>query len=108
MTVRFATFNVENLFARPRAFNQATWEQGQPIVDAFSEFNSLIARAAYEPAVKTRMIELLVQLDVYRDINGVVRRNRTPNPRWAWLRANRGQFDVERTATGIDRRRWSR
>jgi len=27
VTVRFATFNVEDLFARPRAFNQATWAQ---------------------------------------------------------------------------------
>lgn len=29
-------------------------------------------------------------------------RNRTPTPRWAWLRANRGSFDVERGATGIE------
>ena len=34
--------------------------------------------------------------------NGVVRRNRTPTPRWAWLRANRGSFDVEREATGME------
>ena len=34
MTVRFASFNVENLFARPRAFNQTTWAQGQPILNA--------------------------------------------------------------------------
>jgi endonuclease/exonuclease/phosphatase family metal-dependent hydrolase len=102
MPVRFATFNVENLFARPRAFNQTTWEQGQPIVDAFGEFSSLIAQAIYEPATKTRMIELLVQLEVYRDIGGIVHRNRTPHPRWAWLRANRGRFDVDRVESGIE------
>ena len=28
MTVAFASFNVENLFARPRAFNQPTWAKG--------------------------------------------------------------------------------
>jgi hypothetical protein len=66
MTVRFASFNVENLFARPRAFNQATWAQGRPILDAFAAFNTLIERPAYSPADKARMIELLVQLDVYR------------------------------------------
>src|SRR5687768_8858838 len=102
MTVRFASFNVENLFARPRAFNQATWAAAQPILDAYAEFNSLIALATYTPADKARMMQLLVQLDVYRVHTGVVRRNRTPTPRWAWLRANRGSFDVERDATGIE------
>jgi hypothetical protein len=52
MTVRFASFNVENLFARPRAFNQATWAAGQPILDAYAEFNSLIALATYTPATR--------------------------------------------------------
>jgi len=80
MTVRFASFNVENLFARPRAFNQATWAEGQPILEAFANFNSLIELTAYSAADKARMIELLVQLDVYRETNGIVRRNRTPTP----------------------------
>ena len=32
-----------------------------------------------------------------------MRRNQPENPRWwAWLRANRGDFDVEHTATGIE------
>jgi endonuclease/exonuclease/phosphatase family metal-dependent hydrolase len=100
--VRFASFNVENLFARPRAFNQTTWAEGQPILDAFAEFNSVIELVAYGPVDKTRMIDLLVQLDVYRQSGGVVRRNRTPSPRWAWLRANRGSFDIEHEATGVE------
>jgi endonuclease/exonuclease/phosphatase family metal-dependent hydrolase len=102
MTVRFASFNVENLFTRPRAFNQATWAKGQPILNAYAEFNTLIEQPAYSPADKARMIQLLVQLDVYRVTNGVVRRYRTPTPKWAWLRANRGAFDVEHTDTGIE------
>ena len=48
------------------------------------------------------MIELLVELEVYRSDSGVVRRNRTRIPRWAWLRANRGSFDVEHDGTGIE------
>ena len=42
MTVRFASFNVENLFARPRAFNQTTWAQAvvgaedRPSLDRFN------------------------------------------------------------------------
>jgi hypothetical protein len=102
MTVRFASFNVENLFARPRALNLATWKQGEPILSAFAEFNNLIERVAYGPADKRRMIQLLVTLEVYRVDNGVVRRNRTPTPRWAWLRANRGTFDVEHADTGVE------
>ena len=102
MTVRFASFNVENLFARPRAFNQTTWAQGQPILDAYREFNALTAQAVYSPADKARMIELLLQLEVYRQVNGIVRRHRIPDPKWAWLRANRGHFDVEHTTTGIE------
>jgi hypothetical protein len=51
MTVRFASFNVENLFARPKALNLLTWEAGRPILDAYAEFNSLIALADYTPAI---------------------------------------------------------
>jgi hypothetical protein len=102
MTVRFASFNVENLFARPRAFNQTTWAQGQPILNAYAEFNALIEQPAYSPADKARMIQLLIQLDIYRVSNGIVRRYRTPTPKWAWLRANRGSFDVEHTDAGIE------
>jgi endonuclease/exonuclease/phosphatase family metal-dependent hydrolase len=103
MTVRFASFNVENLFARPRALNQTTWAEGQPILDAYAEFNSLIEQEVYTPDAQARMIELLLLLEVYRtDDQGAVRRNQVRNPRWAWLRANRGSFDVERVATGIE------
>jgi hypothetical protein len=30
--VRFATFNLENLFARPKVFKLATWSAGAPIL----------------------------------------------------------------------------
>jgi endonuclease/exonuclease/phosphatase family metal-dependent hydrolase len=101
MSVRFASFNVENLFERPRAFNQTTWADGQPILDAYREFNALIAKAVYSPADKKRMVELLLRLEVYRRVDGLVRRNPVRTPKWAWLRANRGSFDVDREATGI-------
>ena len=96
MTVRFASFNAENLFARPNALNQLTWEDGEPILAAYAEFKSLIERATYTAADKVRMIELLLTLEIYRrDESGVVRRNRLPDPDWARLRANRGAIDVE-------------
>jgi hypothetical protein len=42
--VRFATFNLENLFARPKVFNLATWSAGAPILKAFADFNALIEK----------------------------------------------------------------
>lgn len=93
---RFASFNVENLFARPKAFNLATWEQGEPVLEAFAECNALMTETEYSAADKARMIELLLVLDVYRRREGAVHRNFSIEPRWAWLRANRGSFDVDR------------
>jgi endonuclease/exonuclease/phosphatase family metal-dependent hydrolase len=102
MTVRLASFNVENFFARPNALNVLDWDEGQPILAAYAEFNALIQKAVYAPADKARMIELLLLLDVYRAKNGIVHRNRVVTPRWAWLRANRGTFDVDHEQTGIE------
>jgi hypothetical protein len=42
--VRFATFNLENLFARPKVFNLGTWSAGKPILKAFTDFNALIEK----------------------------------------------------------------
>ena len=100
--VRVASFNVENLFARPRALNLPTWAQGRPILEAYEEFNRRIAKAVYTASDKARLIDLLVKVDVYRRTNGTVHRNPTRTPRWAFLRANRGSFDVDREATGIE------
>src|SRR5262249_28897341 len=74
------------------------------ITDAFAEFNELIEQVDYTPADKAKMIDLLVTLDVYRrnKDDGIVRRYRTPDPQWAWLRANRGTFDREHEDTGIE------
>lgn len=57
MTVRLASFNVENLFSRPKALNQESWEQGEPILEAFAEFSKLLERViyTYTPADEARM-----------------------------------------------------
>ncbi len=94
--VVLASFNVENLFARPKAFNTADWAAGEPILAAYAEFNALIADAAYTAADRARMRDLLERLGVYyRNTHGALRRRQTPTPQWAWLRKNRGTFDRE-------------
>jgi endonuclease/exonuclease/phosphatase family metal-dependent hydrolase len=92
--VRIASYNVENLFARPRAFDPTDWAAGRPAVEAHAEFNALIANAVYSNADKVRMRELLLILDIYTlNEHGAIRRKQTSSPRWAWLRKNRGGFD---------------
>ena len=94
--IRIATYNVENLFARPSAFDPADWRVGQPILDAYREVNGLFQEADYRSATRGRMRELLLKLDIYaRNNESAIRRKWTSNPRWAWLRKNRGKFDRE-------------
>ena len=110
--VRIASYNVENLFARPRAFDRLDWSAGQAALEAHAEFSGLIAKADYSDADRSRMRDLLITLDVYKvNDHGAIRRNPTTDPRWAWLRVNHGDFDrqpgdetesVEITASGRD------
>ena len=53
MSFRFASFNVENLFARPKAMNLLTWEEGRPSLAAFAEFITLINLANYTDRNRT-------------------------------------------------------
>jgi endonuclease/exonuclease/phosphatase family metal-dependent hydrolase len=57
--MRIATFNVENLFERPRAMNLPTWKEGQPALDAAAKLNALFMKEEYKPADKRKMLELL-------------------------------------------------
>ena len=92
--IRIASYNVENLFARAKALNLNDWALGAPVLEAYREVNEIMQEADYTTPRKQRMLELLEQLDIYyRNEQEVLRRRETQNPRWAWLRANRGHFD---------------
>lgn len=91
-----ASFNVENLFARPKAFDTSDWQSGEPVLAAYHEFNKLIAAPTYTDTDRDHMRDLLVTLDVYAvNQHGAVRRKQSQAPTWAWLRKNRGSFDRE-------------
>jgi endonuclease/exonuclease/phosphatase family metal-dependent hydrolase len=91
-----ASYNVENLFARPKAFDTTDWQAGEPVLAAYHEFNRLIAAPSYRDADRARMRDLLVALEIYTvNSHGAVRRRQSQTPRWAWLRKNRGSFDRE-------------
>jgi len=110
--IRIASYNVQNLFARPKAFDPSDWAIGAPILAAFREANALLGNVTYSATDKQRIRDLFVTLDLYRiNQHGAARRVRSSNPRWAWFRKNRGSFDrqprdatqsVEITANGRD------
>ncbi len=101
--VRVASFNVENLFSRPRAFNAESTALGDQVVADYREFNILIGKPVYAAADRQRMRELLLALDVYYvNVHGAVRRRFTRTPTWAWMRKNRGSFDREPTDSTQD------
>lgn len=54
-----ATFNVENLFERPRAMTLPTWGAGQPALDAAARLNRLFNKPRYSARDKAKMLELL-------------------------------------------------
>ncbi len=109
---RIASFNVENLFARPKALNAADWSIGKPALDAYRDVNVLIRKSTYSASDKTEIRDLLVKLDIYSvNASGAIRRKSAVSPKWAWLRKNRGTFDhepqdatksIEITANGRD------
>ncbi len=91
---RIASFNVENLFERPKAFDTEDWNNGEPILKAYQELNSIFAKSIYSNADKARMLQLLVDMDIYfLNAHNAIRRNYTQSPQWAWLRKNKGAFD---------------
>ena len=94
--VKIASFNVENLFERPKAFRATDFDLAQPILAAHKEVNELIKKPVYSEADKQRIRELLVTLDVYyKNVHHAIRRRDSQSPQWAWLRKNRGDFDRE-------------
>lgn len=42
--VRIASYNVENLFARPKVFRTNDWSTSEPILAAYEEVNALFRR----------------------------------------------------------------
>lgn len=92
--VRIATFNVENLFSRPKAFRTDDPDLGTAIIGAYEEVNALFKKQPYTAADKAKIKALLVVLEIYTvNDQGAVRRKLSLSPRWAWMRKNRGSFD---------------
>src|SRR5215211_1999116 len=62
--MKIAAFNVENLFDRPKAFNEDDPALTQATIKAVAELNSIFQEDEYEDAQKTRILELIEQLEL--------------------------------------------
>ena len=95
--IRIASFNIENLFARPKVFDLSDWNAGEPVLKAYEKVSALLQKAKYSATDKIRIRDLLVTLEIYTTDKKTkaIRRNDTLDPQWAWLRKNRGTFDRE-------------
>ncbi len=60
------SFNVENLFDRAKALNQATWKQGAPVLAAHAELTQLLERDPYSEPDRARILELFEFLGILR------------------------------------------
>ena len=75
--IRIASFNVENLFARPKVVCSSDWSGGEPVLNAYEEVSALLQKPNYTATDKIRIRDLFVVLDIYtiNQATGAIRRN---------------------------------
>jgi hypothetical protein len=98
--MRLASFNLENLFDRAKAFNLDTMAEGKVILDKFGRLNNLFEKKAYSKSDKQKIKDGLKEFGVLKDDNA---------GKFVRLRQNRGKLlkrpknkPVEVVATGRD------
>ncbi len=79
---RIASFNVENMFDRPRVMNADDWAEGAPVLAAFARFNELAQLAVYDAGTRDELLHLL-------EVMGLLR---SDSSRFALLRKIRGKL----------------
>ncbi len=80
--MRLASFNVENMFQRPRVLRSSDWEASRPVLDAFAQLQTLLEQATYSAVEKARIVDLVHTLGLAS----------SDESEWVWLRRSRGQL----------------
>src|SRR5438552_2746557 len=88
--MKFASFNLENLFDRAVALNQPTWAEGKPALDEVSHLNKLFAKTQYTSGDKAQILSGLGKLGLLKKDDG---------GKFAILRQNKGKL-LKRPKTG--------
>jgi endonuclease/exonuclease/phosphatase family metal-dependent hydrolase len=93
VTLRLASFNVENLFARAKALDTDERAEGEPALAAFEKFNRTASRPVYSDQDKADLLAALTTLRVLVETPQGLRLNKNQfDDAWALLRENRGDF----------------
>ncbi|GLZ34601.1 hypothetical protein Lesp02_67880 [Lentzea sp. NBRC 105346] len=92
MTVRLASYNVENLFLRAKALNTSTWAEGRPVLQAWGRFNRIAQHEKYSERDKEQMLEDLETLKILVPTRAGLVMTKKPFDAWALLRENKGDF----------------
>ena len=87
--MKLASYNLENLFLRVKAMNQATWAEGRDILQAHAEINAIFGKQSYSAADKAKIIQLL----------GVLGLRKSDESAFAYLRQNKGDL-IKRPKSG--------
>jgi len=88
--MRLASFNLENLFDRAKAFDLDTIAEGKTVLDQFGRLNKLFAQPTYSAGDKAEILDGLKDLGVLKDDNAGT---------FVRLRQNRGKL-LKRPNTG--------
>jgi endonuclease/exonuclease/phosphatase family metal-dependent hydrolase len=90
--MKIASFNVENLFDRAKAFNEEDSSVSRRAIDAVAELNGLFEKEVYGDADKARMLELVDELALNRFNEGP----------FAFIRKIRGSIFKRPQSGGIE------
>ena len=60
--MKLASYNVENLFQRARALDQASWEDGRQALQWQAELNRILGKTTYSSADKAKILDLVKEL----------------------------------------------
>lgn len=91
--MKFAAFNVENLFDRAKAFNMESSSEASKIIKSVAELNGLFEKRNYSNADKQRMIQIAGDLQLNRFEEGPFARIRRIRGS-IFRRPNTGGIDV--------------
>ncbi|MCG8345452.1 MAG: hypothetical protein MI685_09910 [Chlorobiales bacterium] len=64
--MKIAAFNLENLFDRPKAFNEEFKDSASETIEAVKKLNVLFEKASYSDTDKAKMLELAAVLELNR------------------------------------------
>lgn len=64
--MRIASYNVENLFDRPRVLKRESWSEGRPVLAAYARLTEVLQRDPYTEDDKAAILEALAELRLLR------------------------------------------